>query len=68
MVVSRVGTILAPYILLIGTYNSIVFGIGALLSGILTMLLPETLGTSLPGEDYSITLQRFHNSGKTEEV
>ena len=42
------GTILAPYILLIGPHNPVVFGVGALLSGVLTMLLPETLGTSLP--------------------
>ena len=48
LVVSRIGTILAPFILLIGPMNPIVFGIGALVSGFLTMLLPETLGTSLP--------------------
>ena len=48
LVVSRVGTILAPYILLIGPYNSLVFGVGALASGLLTMLLPETLGSTLP--------------------
>ena len=61
LVISRVGTILAPYILLIGTYYPLVFGFGALTAGALTLFLPETLGTTLPetiqdGEQIKLTL------------
>jgi len=48
VVVSRLGTMLAPYILLLGPHSPIFFGISALLSGLLALLLPETLGRSLP--------------------
>ncbi|XP_040574273.1 organic cation transporter protein [Lepeophtheirus salmonis] len=48
LTVSRLGGILAPYILLIGIYSPLVFGFGALIAGILTCTLPETLGRHLP--------------------
>ena len=48
MVVSRLGTILAPYILLIGPYAPLLFGFSALLAGISSLILPETLGRPLP--------------------
>lgn len=47
-VVSRFGSILAPFVLLVGHWAPVVFGVGALIAGILTTLLPETLGKSLP--------------------
>lgn len=48
LVISRIGTILAPFILLLGEYSPIVFGSAALLAGISAMILPETLGKPLP--------------------
>merc|ERR1712107_662347 len=48
VVVSRLGTMLAPYILLLGPRSPIFFGVSALLSGATALLLPETLGRSLP--------------------
>lgn len=47
-VVSRFGTVLAPYLLLIGRYSPVVFGLCALSAGVLSLLLPETLGKALP--------------------
>ncbi len=44
LVVSRIGTILGPYLLLLGNYAPIFFGIAALLAGIFSLILPETLG------------------------
>jgi len=43
VVVSRLGTILAPYVLLLGHHAPVFFGVSALLSGVLALLLPETL-------------------------
>ena len=40
----RFGTILAPYILLLGDLSPMVFGAGAFMAGWLTLMLPETLG------------------------
>lgn len=48
VVVSRLGTMLAPYILLLGRHSPVFFGISALVSGLLCLLLPETLGRKLP--------------------
>ncbi len=47
-VVSRVGTMLAPYLLLLGRYTPCLFGVAALLSGVAALLLPETLGQPMP--------------------
>ena len=48
VVVSRLGTMLAPYLLLLGHYSPVLFGCCALLSGLLVLVLPETLGKALP--------------------
>ena len=48
VVVSRLGTILAPYILLLGEYSPCLFGACALVSGLAALLLPETLGRRMP--------------------
>ena len=47
-VVSRFGTILAPYFLLVGNLAPVIFGFFALIAGLLSLLLPETLGQDLP--------------------
>ena len=44
VVVSRIGTMLAPYILLMGQFSPVIFGLSALLSGLCALMLPETLG------------------------
>lgn len=61
VVVSRIGTMLAPYILLLGHFSPVIFGLGALLSGLCALMLPETLGKKLPetlqdGETFMICL------------
>ena len=48
VVVSRTGTMLAPYILLLGHFSPVIFGLSALLSGLCALLLPETLGKKMP--------------------
>ena len=48
LVISRIGTILAPFILLLGPYSPIVFGTGAVMAGVSSLILPETLGKPLP--------------------
>ena len=49
IVISRIGTILAPYILLLGGATSpIIFGFGVAIAAILSSVLPETLGKPLP--------------------
>lgn len=48
VVVSRIGTMLAPYILLLGPNAPVIFGMSALLSGLAALLLPETLGRQMP--------------------
>nr|XP_040577622.1 organic cation transporter protein-like [Lepeophtheirus salmonis] len=45
---SKIGCILGPYILMIGSFWPLVFGVGCVLGGGLTFFLPETLGTQLP--------------------
>ena len=61
VVVSRLGTILAPYILLLGPLSPCLFGGAAFSAGLLSLLLPETLGRPLPdslqdGEEVPLTL------------
>lgn len=70
LVISRIGTILAPYILLIGPYYPLFFGIAALVAGLSAFVLPETLGKPLPetiadGEELGLALFCFSNSRKT---
>ena len=48
VVFSRVGTMLAPYILLLGHFSPVIFGVSALISGVCALLLPETLGKQMP--------------------
>lgn len=48
VVVSRLGTILAPYLLLLGRYAPCFFGVSALVSGLAALMLPETLGQPMP--------------------
>ena len=49
IVISRIGTILAPYILLMGgEVSPVIFGLGVSLAAILSSILPETLGQPLP--------------------
>ena len=72
VVVSRIGTMLAPYILLLGPYSPCIFGISALLSGICALLLPETLGRQMPetlqdGERIPICLPWRKGSKHLEE-
>ena len=47
LVISRLGTILAPYILLIGDYAPLFFGGAALAAGLISLILPETQGKPL---------------------
>ena len=59
VVVSRIGTMLAPYILLMGQFSPVIFGVSALLSGLCALMLPETLGQQMPetlqdGETYEV--------------
>jgi len=61
VVISRFGTILAPYVLLLGRYAPCFFGVFALVSGLVALLLPETLGQPMPetlldGEDLPLSL------------
>ena len=48
----RIGAIISPYIALLKSYGTwiplIIFGANALLSGLLILLLPDTLGKELP--------------------
>ncbi len=61
-VVSRLGSILAPYILLLGVpLAPLTFGIGAFVASLASSILPETLGRPLPesladGENVAVTL------------
>ena len=68
VVVSRLGTMLAPYILLLGHFSPVIFGLSALLSGLAVLLLTETLGRKMPetlqdGEKFSV---RFPGLGGRE--
>ena len=70
-VVSRFGSILAPYILLLGHFSPVIFGVGSVLGGLACGLLPETLGVSLPetledGEGLKITLP-FRSKASTQK-
>ena len=61
VVVSRLGTMLAPYLLLLGRYSPCLFGVSALVSGLTALLLPETLGQPMPetlqdGEELTLSL------------
>lgn len=63
---ARVGSILAPYINLLGEYWKplplIIFGATAFIGGLLSLLLPETLNKQLPE-----TIADGEKFGKTEE-
>merc|ERR1719357_2086281 len=48
VVFSRIGTILAPYILLLGLYSPLIFGCAASLTGLCALMLPETLNVRMP--------------------
>ena len=49
IVISRIGTILAPYILLLGgEVSPVIFGLGVSIASVLSFMLPETLGKPLP--------------------
>lgn len=66
VVVSRIGTMLAPYILLLGPNAPVIFGMSALLSGLAALLLPETLGRQMPetlqdGETAQLCLPCINN-------
>ena len=65
-VVSRIGTIIGPYLLLVGHYSPLALGLGALSAGLLSLMLPETLGPSLPetledGEKFGLVLPDVFN-------
>ncbi|KAJ8015162.1 hypothetical protein DPEC_G00023280 [Dallia pectoralis] len=49
---SRIGSTVSPYIAYMGTYNKIlpyiIMGVSTILTGVLTLLLPETKGEKLP--------------------
>ena len=69
LVTSRIGTILAPYTLLIGPTYPVIFGVGALAAGILALALPETRGTALPetiadGEKLGLSIPSFKRTYK----
>ena len=71
VVVSRIGTMLAPYFLLLGHYSPIIFGVSALLSGLAALLLPETLGRKMPetlqdGEKFKLTFPTFTRRNVSE--
>ncbi len=66
---SRIGTIIGPYLLLAGHYAPLVFGLGALSAGLLSLMLPETLGQSLPetledGEKFGLVLPKCLDHSK----
>ena len=70
-VVSRFGTILAPYILLMGQFSPVVFGCAALTAGISALILPETSGIKLPetlqdGEQLKVA--KMPGCGRRREV
>jgi len=72
VVVSRLGTIMAPYILLLGRYAPCLFGVSAFLAGLASLLLPETLGETMPetlldGEELELSLP-FKNCKKSREL
>ncbi|XP_049783521.1 organic cation transporter protein isoform X2 [Schistocerca cancellata] len=50
--ISRLGAMVAPFVPLLGTYVEplplLLFGVVSLLAGVLSLLLPETLGRKLP--------------------
>ena len=71
-VVSRFGSILGPYILLLGHFSPIIFGVGAVLAGVLALMLPETLGKPLPeslmdGEKLKLTLPCVNEASVSDE-
>ncbi|XP_013137193.1 PREDICTED: solute carrier family 22 member 3-like isoform X2 [Papilio polytes] len=65
--VGRLGALLAPQMPLLITYWSglpaLIFGVTSLVSGALTVLVPETTGTRLPD-----TIREAENIGKSEPV
>ncbi|XP_071955247.1 organic cation transporter protein-like [Antedon mediterranea] len=74
---SRVGSVSAPYILLIGDYTSavmplILFGGQSLLAGILVLLLPETQNQNLPdnvkeADEYKLTMCKLCTGNSTTD-
>ncbi|XP_012300817.1 solute carrier family 22 member 4 isoform X4 [Aotus nancymaae] len=65
---SRVGSIIAPYFVYLGAYNRmlpyIVMGSLTVLIGIITLLFPESLGTTLPETLEQMQKVKWFRSGK----
>ncbi|QQP35456.1 Organic cation transporter proteinlike, partial [Caligus rogercresseyi] len=48
LTVSRIGSILAPYAVMLGPFSHMIFGVGSLISAFLVSFLTETQGIQLP--------------------
>lgn len=64
---ARLGALVAPFVPLLRVYSEslpvIIFGVSAFIGGMLTFLLPETLGKKLPE-----TIEEAENIGKAGKV
>ena len=72
--VARLGSLVAPYIASLGSYESygylpfLIFGVATLLGGSTAIILPETLGRDLPVtiEDAEQLVVRHRNSNSRD--